>query len=61
MHVESAAEAHSSADSQRRAASELAHNVKSYVGISVKVEVHVPGSIERSIGKAKRLVDLRRP
>lgn len=60
VHVECAGEAHSSSDSRTQAASELAHNVKSYVGISVSVEVHLPGSIERSIGKAKRLTDLRR-
>ncbi|HEY7890340.1 MAG TPA: phenylacetate--CoA ligase PaaK [Steroidobacteraceae bacterium] len=60
VHVESAGETHSSDDSRRRAASDLAHNLKSYVGISVKVEVHLPGSIERSIGKAKRLIDLRK-
>ena len=59
VHVESAGEPHASDESRRRAAGELAHKVKSYVGISVKVEVHLPGSIERSVGKAKRLTDLR--
>src|SRR5215469_3177573 len=59
VHVECAAEAHASTEVRDRAASELAHNVKSYVGISVAVQVHLPGSIERSVGKAKRLTDLR--
>ena len=59
VHVESAGEPQSSDDSRGRAASALAHNVKSYVGISVKVEVHPPGGIERSVGKAKRITDLR--
>ncbi len=36
------------------AARELAGSVKSYVGISVTVTVHDPGSIERSAGKARR-------
>jgi phenylacetate-CoA ligase len=41
--------------SRSRAARELASHVKSYIGISVAVEVHPPGAIERSVGKAKRL------
>jgi phenylacetate-CoA ligase len=59
VHVESAGGADSGEDARRRAASDLAHNVKSYVGISVEVEVHPPGAIERSVGKAKRLIDRR--
>ena len=55
VHVESAGGPHSGDDSRRQAASDLANNVKSYVGISINVEVHPPGAIERSIGKAKRL------
>jgi phenylacetate-CoA ligase len=42
------------------AASELAHHIKSYIGISTHIEVKAVGSIERSIGKAKRVID-RRP
>ncbi len=41
------------------AAAELAHHVKSYIGISAEVRVVPPGSIERSVGKAKRVIDLR--
>jgi phenylacetate-CoA ligase len=40
-------------------ASALAQQVKSMIGISVRVEVREPGSIERSVGKAKRVVDKR--
>jgi phenylacetate-CoA ligase len=40
-------------------AHDLQHHIKSYVGISTKVEVKAPGSIERSIGKAKRVIDTR--
>ena len=29
------------------------------IGVSSNVEVTEPGSVERSIGKAKRIVDLR--
>jgi phenylacetate-CoA ligase len=42
-----------------RAADALARQVKSMIGISVRVEVREPGSIERSIGKAKRVIDKR--
>lgn len=55
VHVESAGGPHSGDDAGKQAASELANNVKSYIGISISVEVHPPGAIERSIGKAKRL------
>jgi phenylacetate-CoA ligase len=41
-------------------ASELAHYVKSYYGITVLVNVLPPGGIERSQGKAKRIVDRRK-
>ncbi len=37
-------------------AATLAHSIKSYVGISAEVRV---GTIERSIGKAKRVIDKR--
>ncbi|MBK6402064.1 MAG: phenylacetate--CoA ligase [Rhodocyclaceae bacterium] len=42
------------------AASELAHHIKSYIGISTHVEIKAVGTIERSVGKARRVVD-RRP
>jgi phenylacetate-CoA ligase len=37
----------------------VAHLIKSYVGVSCAVRVVEPGSIERSQGKAKRVIDLR--
>ena len=42
------------------AARELAHHVKSSVGIGVRVRVTDSGTLERSVGKARRVVD-RRP
>ena len=42
------------------AAAELRHHIKSRIGVSVAVRVTEPGSIERSMGKAKRIVDLRK-
>ncbi|MBB4570957.1 phenylacetate--CoA ligase PaaK [Rhizobium leucaenae] len=40
-------------------AKELAHHIKSIVGVSTKIEVHSPGGVARSEGKAKRVVDKR--
>jgi len=37
----------------------LAHHIKSLIGVTAKVTVVAPGSIERSLGKAKRVVDNR--
>jgi phenylacetate-CoA ligase len=42
------------------AAHELAHHIKSYIGISTQIRVVEVDGIERSIGKAKRVID-RRP
>ncbi|WP_114374659.1 phenylacetate--CoA ligase PaaK [Elioraea thermophila] len=41
-------------------AAELAHHIKSVIGVSASVAVLDPGAIERSTGKAKRVID-RRP
>ena len=41
-------------------AKELQHNIKSMIGISVKVEVKTPGKIPRSEGKAQRVMDYRK-
>jgi phenylacetate-CoA ligase len=40
-------------------ASRTEHLIKAYVGVTTKVRVLAPGTIERSQGKAKRVVDLR--
>ena len=42
------------------AAGMLRHKIKSYIGISAHVHVHVQGTIPRSEGKARRVID-RRP
>ena len=41
------------------AGSRLAHSIKSLVGVTAKVRVVAPGGIERSVGKARRVVDKR--
>jgi phenylacetate-CoA ligase len=42
------------------ARAQLAHNVKSYVGVTAEVRVVPISAIERSVGKAKRVIDKRR-
>jgi phenylacetate-CoA ligase len=37
----------------------LVHHIKSTIGITTKVVIQAPESIERSAGKAKRVVDKR--
>ncbi|CAN7520305.1 phenylacetate--CoA ligase [Bosea sp. LjRoot90] len=51
----------SATDAAARTASgrELAHHIKSVVGVSTKVMVGDPDSVERSAGKARRVVDNR--
>jgi len=41
------------------AAAALEHAIKSYIGVTVRVIVEPPGAVERSIGKAKRVIDNR--
>jgi phenylacetate-CoA ligase len=44
---------------QQNIAKELRHHIKSYVGVSVAVRIVESGQLERSIGKAKRVIDRR--
>ena len=48
------------ADGAGRAAAELARRLKGMCGLSAAIDVAGPGTIERSLGKAKRVID-RRP
>ena len=47
------------ADTRARAVAELQHHIKAYIGISARVRVVPTASIERSVGKARRVVDRR--
>jgi phenylacetate-CoA ligase len=38
---------------------ELAHHIKAQIGVTAAVRTVKPGTVERSIGKAKRVIDLR--
>ena len=42
-----------------RAARDLEHHIKSYVGVTTHVTLVAPGAVERSAGKAKRVIDTR--
>jgi phenylacetate-CoA ligase len=47
-------------EAEREAASRaLSHHVKEMIGVTATVEVRDPGAIERSLGKARRVVDKR--
>jgi phenylacetate-CoA ligase len=59
VHVEALSAEHDHESARQRAATNLGNHVKSYIGISVTIKVHRPGTIERSAGKAKRLSDNR--
>jgi phenylacetate-CoA ligase len=46
-------------EARAAAGKELAHHIKSVVGVSARITVHDPGGAPRSEGKAKRVVDNR--
>jgi len=50
---------HASDEARQAMAGELAEHIKGVVGVSAIINVGVPGSIERSTGKAVRVVDRR--
>ncbi|MBR9882485.1 MAG: phenylacetate--CoA ligase [Oceanospirillales bacterium] len=47
-------------DAEPRVIKELTHHIKSYIGISTRINVGAPGSLPRSEGKAKHVTDLRK-
>jgi phenylacetate-CoA ligase len=59
VRVEQSPTANASASELALTAQRLAHAVKTYIGVSIDVKVLPAGSVERSAGKAKRVVDLR--
>ncbi len=61
VHVEMGAPlANGSNEARVQSARTLEHAIKAYIGISAPVRLALPGELERSIGKAKRIID-RRP
>jgi phenylacetate-CoA ligase len=51
--------ADASDDEANAAAKALRHHIKTMIGVSVAVDVAPPNGVERSLGKAKRIRDLR--
>jgi hypothetical protein len=60
MTVRVEARPETSADRRRDAATELVAQIKDGVGVSVAVDVLDPDTLERSVGKLRRVVDQRR-
>jgi len=52
---------HQSDEVKNSIAADLRHQMKNRIGTTATVEVREPGGIERSVGKARRIVDKRRP
>ena len=44
---------------QKASAASLSHAIKSYIGVSVRIRIAEVGEVERSVGKAKRIIDMR--
>jgi len=42
------------------AARELEHDIKAYIGTTARIELKPPGGVERSLGKARRVLDKRK-
>lgn len=61
VHVECTAEIAAAGELRERAGRELRGLIKSNVGITVVVHVRDPGAVERSAGKARRVIDRRGP
>jgi phenylacetate-CoA ligase len=59
VRVELKPDAHTDGSGVRGAETALTHAIKSYIGVTAKVRVEPSGSIERSVGKAKRVIDKR--
>jgi phenylacetate-CoA ligase len=59
VRVEASAGLEPQSELARQAASQLQHDIKSMIGTSAHIDLRPAGEVERSQGKAKRVVDLR--
>jgi len=50
---------HAGADAHGAVARQLTADIKNLIGVSANVELSLPGAVERSLGKAKRVIDKR--
>jgi phenylacetate-CoA ligase len=46
-------------DARQAAADELGHHITGQIGLTAKITVTDPGGVERSQGKARRVIDKR--
>jgi phenylacetate-CoA ligase len=46
-------------DARGALAGELAQRIKNFIGVSVSISIADPGGVERSQGKARRVIDKR--
>lgn len=58
IHVESTIEANTE-NKRQASATELSSHIKNVIGVSTRIKVSEPGNVERSSGKAQRVVDNR--
>ncbi|HEY0523736.1 MAG TPA: phenylacetate--CoA ligase PaaK [Stellaceae bacterium] len=59
LRAEIAASATEDTDVHHRARGELQHRIKTFIGVTTEIDIVPCGTVERSIGKAKRIVDKR--
>jgi phenylacetate-CoA ligase len=59
VHVEMLTDVPATPDDCEAASRSLSHRLKSFIGISARVVVNPSGAIERSVGKARRVLDKR--
>jgi phenylacetate-CoA ligase len=61
IRVEAKPKLHFGADEQQQCREALEAEIKAYIGVTARVKIEAEGTIERSAGKAKRVVDQRKP
>jgi phenylacetate-CoA ligase len=59
VHTELRAGIDPTTDNYALCSHQLAQQIKAYIGVSAQVVVQAPGTLERSVGKAKRVIDRR--
>jgi phenylacetate-CoA ligase len=60
VHVEMGSDlAFGAQEARHESARRLEHAIKAYIGVTATVRLALPGGVERSAGKAKRIMDKR--
>ncbi len=58
--VEVRADVAHAGEAAQKAAQQLSHDIKAYIGTTARIDLRAAGGIERSMGKAKRVIDQRK-